>query len=71
MLFTEINILHRFVPSVSAVKVVGPQNQERLGMPNGHMTSPCVMTVPKALLKVGINHADKNFVYVQKHICHI
>lgn len=40
-----------FVLSVFAVKVVEPPNQERLGMPSGHMTSPCVMTVPNVLQK--------------------
>lgn len=39
-----------------AVKVVEPLNLGSPGMPSGHMTSPCVMTVPNSLLKV----TDKN-----------
>lgn len=35
-----------FAPSVCAVRVVEPPNQERPGMPSGHMISLCVMTVP-------------------------
>lgn len=35
-----------------AVRVVGPLNLGNPGMPSGHMTSPCVMTVPNSLQKV-------------------
>lgn len=39
------------------VSVVGPLNQGSPGMPSGHMTSPCVMTVPNFLLNVSVEHA--------------
>lgn len=53
---TEINILHRFVSSVSAVKVVAPPNRERLGTRSGHMTSPCVTTAANVSLKVNAEY---------------
>lgn len=39
-----------------AVRVVEPLNPGSPGMPSGHMTSPCVMTVPNSLLKVSNKH---------------
>ena len=48
--------LFRFAPSVCAVRVVEPLNLGSPGMPSGHMTSPCVMTVPNYLLKVGVKY---------------
>lgn len=38
-------------PSVCVVRVVEPLNLGSPRMPSGHMTSPCVMTVPNSLLK--------------------
>lgn len=35
-----------------AARVVEPQSLESPGMPSGHTTFPCVMTVPNCLLKV-------------------
>ncbi len=50
-LFTRSSFF-RFAPSVCAVRVVEPLNLGSPGMPSGHMTSPCVTTVPNSLLKV-------------------
>lgn len=43
-----------------AVRVVEPLNLGSPGMPSGHMTSPCVMTVPNSLLKVSDKHVEQN-----------
>lgn len=48
--------LFRFAQSVYGVRVVEPLNLGSPGMPSGHMTSPCVMTVPNSLLKVSDEH---------------
>lgn len=48
-----IRSVFRFAQSVSAVRVVEPLNLGNPGMPNGHMTSLCAMTVPNCLQKVG------------------
>lgn len=41
------------------VSVVEPLNQGSPGMPSGHMTSPCVMTVPNFLLNVSDEQAGR------------
>lgn len=41
-----------------AVRVVEPLNLGSPGMPSGHMTSPCVTTVPNSLLKVSDKHVE-------------
>lgn len=51
-------VVFRFAPSVCAVRVVEPLNLGSPGMPSGHMTSPCVMTVPNSLLKVSGKHVE-------------
>lgn len=53
------------------VKVVEPLNQGSPGMPNGHMTFLCVMTVPNFLLSVSNNHDVPHVLYIQEVSIHL
>ena len=63
---TNFFVVFRFAPSVCAVRVVEPLNLGSPGMPSGHMTSPCVMTVPNSLLKVSDKHVGPKIMLTVK-----
>lgn len=47
-----------------AVRVVEPLNLGNPGMPSGHKTSPCVMTVPNSLQKVSGNYMASKIILI-------
>lgn len=58
------SFFYRCAPNVCVVRVVEPLNLGSPGMPSGHMTSPCVMTVPNSLLKVSNKHIESKMLFI-------